>query len=104
MNNQLKKGLLDLVVLSILKDNSTYGYDIVTKVNDYLDVKESSIYIVLQRLTTNDYLSFTEEKNGARKVKVYSLTKVGIEYLESLYDDMKKIEEMVCRLKGETNE
>ncbi len=104
MNNQLKKGVLDLIILAIIKKEPSYGYSIVSQVDKYFRVKESSIYIILQRLYSQQYLSFRQEYNGARKVKVYFITDSGIKYLDGLFADMNKLLKMVNDLKEESNE
>ena len=42
--------LLDALVLSIVSDESTYGYKITQDVRAVMDVSESTLYPVLRRL------------------------------------------------------
>lgn len=95
MNNQLKKGVLDLVILSLIKNKDMHGYLVVQKLEPYIKVKESSIYIILTRLTQNNYLESYTELNNNRKVKVYKITQEGENYLEDLDKNWDEITELV---------
>ena len=49
MNNQFKKGVLDLCVLTILKKGDSYGYDVADTLSGKIQVSDG---------TVNDYFSF----------------------------------------------
>jgi len=44
MSTQLKKGVLEMVVLSKIAQKDSYGYDIYQEVNHYMSISESTIY------------------------------------------------------------
>ena len=99
MNNQtmkkaetkLVRGLLDLVVLGLLKENSIHGYGIITSIRRNFGVYfgPSTVYPLLGDLETKGYIKSEWNLTHDRPRKVYSLTTEGHSLLngteESLY-------------------
>lgn len=50
MKTQLKKGVIELLVLGLLTQKNHYGYEIVDTISDYVEMSEGSIYPLLKRL------------------------------------------------------
>lgn len=50
MDIQLKRGLLDVSVLAAIKNEDSYGYKIIKDMKPYLELSESTLYIILKRL------------------------------------------------------
>ena len=50
MDAQLKKGLLEVCVLSAIKKEETYGYKIIVDLAPYIEISESTLYPILRRL------------------------------------------------------
>ena len=48
--------LLDALVLSIVSNESTYGYKITQEVRSVMSMSESTLYPVLRRLQKDEYL------------------------------------------------
>ena len=55
MNVQLKKGILELIVLVAVREKDMYGYELVAEVSKVVDVNEGTIYPLLKRLTNEKY-------------------------------------------------
>ena len=92
MNIQFKKGVLELCVLSMLKENDCYGYDVTSKLTQYIDIADGSIYLVLRRLKQEDYVtSYLEEASGGPPRKYYVITRKGEEYLGTLTAEWTKL-------------
>ena len=47
---QLKKGLLEVCVLSALSRGDSYGYRIIGDVSSCIEISESTLYPILKRL------------------------------------------------------
>ena len=82
---QLLKGVLDTAVLAALKEERTYGYDLVRRLRDAgLDeVGEASVYGTLRRLFNAGHLTseiVPSEEGPARRY--YGLNKSGRALLE----------------------
>lgn len=94
MNIQLKKGLIEVCVLSSLRNEASYGYKIVSDVSNIIEISESTLYPILRRLETGGFLStFTQDMNG-RLRKYYQITPQGIERIEEFKEDWKEMEQV----------
>ena len=80
--SSLYKGLLEPIILQLLKDNGRmYGFEITQKVKlltkDELQITEGALYPLLHRLEAEGLLEVSMENIGNRIRKYYSLTKAG---------------------------
>ena len=84
MNAQMKKGVLELIVLNEIEQKDIYGYELVKKLCEYyVDVDVSSYYTILRRLHGKKYIECYEgDVSGGPKRKYYSITETGKCYLE----------------------
>lgn len=91
MNTQFKRGVLELVVLLTVHKEDMYGYQLVNKVSEVIDVNEGTIYPLLRRLTNEKYFdTYLKESNEGPPRKYYRLTAVGIAYKNNLLEEWKK--------------
>lgn len=77
---QLLKGVLDVAVLAVVKDEDGYGYDIVRRLRDagLGDVGDASVYGTLRRLYAAGALSsYVVPSDGGPHRKYYSLNAEG---------------------------
>lgn len=44
MNIQLKKGVMEIIVLSMLRRRDFYGYELVSEISRYIEMSEGTIY------------------------------------------------------------
>ena len=78
MNNQYKKGVLELCVLSLLKGRDCYGYEISEALSRRIDIADGTVYPILRKLKTDGLLTtYLQEESGGPPRKYYSLTKLG---------------------------
>ncbi len=84
MNVQLKKGTLDLCVLSLLCKENRYGYELVSRISEEISMSEGTIYPLLKRLKDDGLVStYLEESQEGPPRKYYKITAKGInEYQE----------------------
>ena len=47
MDAQLKRGVLDVCVLAAIKDEESYGYQILKDMSPYAAMSESTLYTIL---------------------------------------------------------
>jgi len=74
---QMRKGLLELCVLSIIAEKEAYPSDIIKKLKESkLIVVEGTLYPLLSRLKKSELLAYSwkESKSGPPR-KYYTLTK-----------------------------
>ena len=86
MDNQLKRGLLDVCVLSAIKNEESYGYKIIKDMKPYIEISESTLYTILKRLELAGMLTVRTSEHGGRLRKYYHITKMGLKRIE----DFKK--------------
>jgi PadR family transcriptional regulator, regulatory protein PadR len=78
LNIQLKKGVLELCVLSLLKRNNKYGYELVAEISRNIEISEGTIYPLLRRLKNEGYVeTYLEESSEGPPRKYYRLTEKG---------------------------
>ena len=88
---QFKKGSLEMILLCLIAKKETYGYEIITKLNDNGAAvlgyaKEGTVYPILYRLQEAELITCRiapATANGGSK-KYYSITDKGRETLEEL--------------------
>ena len=99
MDIQLKKGVLDMCILFILKEQDSYGYDITEKISKYIDVSEGTVYPVLRKLKDDNFLTtyLMESMDGPPR-KYYKITDLGKTRYLKLKEDWDKINLQVSKL------
>jgi PadR family transcriptional regulator PadR len=77
---QLRKGLLDIVILNLLRHGQCHGYDMVQTLKqiDGLKIREGNIYPILARLQTDGLVqSYSEPSRDGPPRKYFKLTRAG---------------------------
>ena len=91
MDNQLKRGLLDVCVLTAIKNEDSYGYKIIKDMKPYIDLSESTLYTILKRLELSKMLTvYTFEHDGGLR-KYYKITDLGLNRIQEFKQDWKEI-------------
>jgi len=83
---QMRKGVLEYCILSILKGGDAYSSELIGKLKDAkLIVVEGTLYPLLTRLKNANLLSYRwEESNSGPPRKYYRLTAEGESFLKEL--------------------
>jgi PadR family transcriptional regulator, regulatory protein PadR len=83
---QMRKGVLELCILSILSQGDAYPTEIIDKLRDTkLVVVEGTLYPLLTRLKNTGLLTYRwEESTSGPPRKYYKLTEIGEQYLKEL--------------------
>ena len=92
MDIQLKRGLLDVCVLAAIRNNDSYGYQIIKDMKPYLELSESTLYTILKRLEAAKMLTVKMVEYQGRLRKYYSITEQGIKRIEEFREDLTEIE------------
>jgi PadR family transcriptional regulator PadR len=95
---QLRKGILELAILSALYRKAHYGYSLVRDMAaaGVLDLKEGTIYPILSRLAKEKLVqSEWVESNQGPPRKYYSLTRSGRVMCEALHDEFRRLVKLV---------
>src|ERR1043165_7397184 len=94
---QMRKGVLEFCILSILSHKEVYPSDIIARMKEArLIVVEGTLYPLLTRLKNAGLLTYrwVESKSGPPR-KYYSLTPIGETFLEELRQTWKELVEAV---------
>ena len=91
MDAQLKRGMLDICVLSAIKNKESYGYQIIKDIGEYVKISESTLYPILRRLETANYLTVRTAEHSGRLRKYYMITDDGLNRIEEFKTEWKDI-------------
>lgn len=91
MDIQLKRGLLDVCVLAAIRNEDSYGYQIIKDMQPYIKLSESTLYTILKRLELAGMLTVRTAEHGGRLRKYYHITEAGIRRIEEFKEDWKEI-------------
>lgn len=89
---QIKKGVLEILVLKLLKNEDKYGYQLISelkeKSDEMLTLKEGTLYPILYRLEDDGLVvsRWSEPKGKEVARKYYGITEKGKEELCNLYE------------------
>lgn len=96
MSTQLKKGVLEMVVLSKIADHDSYGYDIYQEISHNMAISESTIYPILRKLTKEGLCeTYLRESSEGPPRKYFRISNKGIERLRELKRDWQKFQRVV---------
>ena len=74
---QLNPALMELLVLSLLLQEDSYGYKIGQQLKNVSNLKDSALYPVLRRLLENQCVDVYDRQFQGRNRKYYKITEVG---------------------------
>ena len=77
MDIQLKRGLLEVCVLAAIKNQDSYGYQIIKDMKPYAEISESTLYPILRRLEASEMLTVRSVEYAGRLRKYYHITDSG---------------------------
>lgn len=85
MKTQLKKGVLEMCVLSLISKRDHYAYEIVQTLEETIEISEGTIYPLMRRLQTEKYVStyLVESVSGPSR-KYYKIEERGKIELEAM--------------------
>ena len=100
MDAQLKRGLLDACVLAAIKNQDSYGYQIIKDLKPYTELSESTLYTILKRLEAAGMLTVRSAEHNGRLRKYYRITGGGLERLKEFraeWTEISAIAEFIIR-------
>jgi len=91
MDVQLKRGILDVCVLTAIKYEDSYGYKIIKDLQPYIELSESTLYTILKRLELSKMLTVKSTEHNGRLRKYYHITDVGLKRIEEFKQEWKEL-------------
>src|SRR5690554_5112652 len=102
---QMRKGVLEYCILSILNNGEAYPSEIIERLKKgKLIVVEGTLYPLLTRLKNADLLSYRwEESTSGPPRKYYQLTEKGKAFLTELNQTWGELQQAVNKVTSEKN-
>ena len=100
MDNQLKRGLLDVCVLAAIKNEDSYGYRIIKDMKPYVEISESTLYPILRRLEVAELLTVRTVEHNGRLRKYYRITEAGrkrIAEFQNEWEEILSLYRFICK-------
>lgn len=95
----LNAPVLDFLVLSVIDQGDTYGYQISQILKPVSNAKDSTLYPVLRRLQENGWVRAYDQPYQGRNRRYYHITEAGHRRREELSEEWRlfrdRIEEIV---------
>ena len=98
--SQMRKGVLEFCILSIIQRGEAYPSDIIEEMKTAnLNILEGTLYPLLTRLKNADLLSYRwVESSGGPPRKYFSLTEKGADFYKELDNTWREMSEAVERV------
>ena len=100
MDAQLKRGILDVCVLTAIKNEDSYGYKIIKDVKPVLELSESTLYTILKRLEEAEMLEVRTTVFEGRVRKYYHITSRGLKRIEDFKNEWKELMDVYSFIEG----
>ncbi len=103
MNNQFKKGVLELCVLELVSRKDFYGYELVQEISRDIDISEGALYPILRRLSKEGiFETYLEESDGGPPRKYYRITGEGRDRSEAVRREWEDFLQRIGRILDES--
>ena len=94
--SNFKKGSVEMLILTLLNDQTMYGYQISQEISarsgNIINIPEGSLYPTLYKLLEENYVADERRLVGKRMSRIYySITEKGRERLQDLYRDYTQV-------------
>ena len=103
MDAQLKRGLVEVSILTLLSRGDSYGYQLIKDIEPILSLSESTLYPVLRRLEAAQCLTVYSMEHNSRLRKYYAITDAGrqkiAEFIQE-WADVKKVYDFIAEVSG----
>lgn len=100
MDAQMKRGFLEVCALASVRQQDSYGYQIVKDVPTILNLTESTLYPLLKRMEAAGLITVYSVEHNGRLRKYYRITDAGVRHIDeflherdaviSIYDYVKR--------------
>ena len=97
--SQMRKGVLEFCILSVIKQGEAYPSDIIDKMKAAnLNILEGTLYPLLTRLKNDGLLDYSwRESNAGPPRKYFKVTEIGRQFLEGLTSSWQQLVQSVAQ-------
>lgn len=103
MDIQLKRGVLEICVLSAMRNEDAYGYKIIKDLSPFMEVSESTLYPILKRLEQSGCVTEYSVEHNGRLRKYYRITQAGHDRIKEFLNDWDSVMRAYHFIKGDGN-
>ena len=100
MDAQLKRGLLEVCVLTAMQNEDGYGYKLIKDLSPYIEISESTLYPILKRLENNAWVTVYSVAHNGRLRKYYKITPAGRQRIKEFLDEWKAVMKVYAYIEG----
>ena len=100
LDPQMKRGLIEVCVLSAVSREDSHGYKIVKDLSPFVAISESTLYPILRRLESAGALSVYSVEHNGRLRKIYRITSIGTAQIRDFVAGWGEIAAMFEFIKG----
>ena len=107
MDAQMKKGMVEVCILSLLSRGDSYGYQLIKDIGPIMELSESTLYPVLRRLEAAQCLTVYSVEHNSRLRKYYAITDAGRARIAAFLEewaDVNKVYDFIAGEQGKTAE
>ena len=102
ISSDIIRGYNDLIVLKLLLDGPSYGYELAQRIKTITEekyvIQETTLYSALTRLLKKSYVtSFSKEGDTGKRRTYYEITKEGISYYEEKCEEWVLTQDVIRR-------
>jgi len=80
---------LDMLILSIISRDDSYGYQISQQIKTVSSMKDSALYPILKKLSDNGYVDVYDQQFQGRNRRYYRITDNGKLQFHFLYENWR---------------
>ena len=91
MDSQMKKGMMEACILSVLSRGDSYGYQLIKDMQPIMRLSESTLYPVLRRLEAAGCLTVYSVEHNSRLRKYYAITDEGRKRIADFMDEWAEV-------------
>jgi PadR family transcriptional regulator PadR len=109
INSEVIRGHIETIILKLLIEKDMYGYELVNvikdRTNNLFNIKEATLYAVLQRLEKKELISsYLGEKTHGGQRRYYQTTPLGKAYFKEMLAEWNMLRKIMFNMLGENNE
>ena len=101
MDAQMKRGMVEVCILSLLTRGDSYGYQLIKDIGPIMTLSESTLYPVLRRLEGAGCLTVYSVEHNSRLRKYYAITDEGRKRIADFMEewaDVKKVYDFIAEV------
>lgn len=104
MDIQLKRGILEVCVLKALQKQDSYGYQIIKDISAHVKISESTLYPILKRMESSDFVTEYSVEHNGRLRKYYHITGKGRRRIEDFLVEWEEVMRAYQFIRGDEDE